>query len=423
MRFLDGGGPLAPHFVQLAAGHQLVHRADQVFDVHDQHRRTVFHKRAGADVLDLAEARVERLHDQFTLAEKTVRDHPVGAAVVAHDDDRQLVADELGFATFQHLMSSDKADLPAIKVEMLAAFEQLDPLSRQLERADDVSERKGVRLAADIHQQGANDRERERQLQQEARPLAGLRRNADGAAHLLDHVLHDIEPDAAPRNLRDGIFHREAGKEEELQQLGFAQFAGGLSVGEIPLYDRLAQFVQVDAAAVVRHDDLQHTGAVAGFEVHDSFGRLAGGAPLLRRFDAVIDGVAQQMAQWRVEFLQNVPVHLRRLPDNLQPCLLAQRAAQIAYHPRKALNAVGERSHAAGQRLVVKPMRQIGRAAVEQLQFAEPLRQELLALENSMLGVRERGLGPLVQRLLRQGFAQAVHCLPCVVMQPLEPQQ
>ena len=69
-------------------------------------------------------------------------------------------------------MRRDQPDLPAVEVEMLAAFEQLDLVLRQLERPDDVGERKGVGLAGDLHQQGADDRERDRQLQLKPRALA-----------------------------------------------------------------------------------------------------------------------------------------------------------------------------------------------------------------------------------------------------------
>ena len=77
---------------QASARRQLVDRADQVLGVHDQHRRAVFHERAGGDVLDLAELRVERLHDQLALAEEAVDDQAVRRVLVAHDDHRQLVA-------------------------------------------------------------------------------------------------------------------------------------------------------------------------------------------------------------------------------------------------------------------------------------------------------------------------------------------
>ena len=58
----------------------------------------------------------------------------------------------------------------------------------------------------------------------------------------------------------------------------------------------------------------------------------------------------------------------------------------------KALDAVGERPHAAGQRFLVEPMREIGRPAVDCLELGQPLRQELLAFIDPPLRLGERGL-------------------------------
>ena len=96
---------------------------------------------------------------------------------------------------------------------------------------------------------------------------------------------------------------------------------------------------------VVRHDDLQRAGAVPGFEPHDALGGFARRAAAFRRFDAVVDRIAQQMAEQRLEFLQNIAVHLRGLADDFEFHLLAERATHIAHHARKALDAVGKRPH------------------------------------------------------------------------------
>ena len=78
--FSSPAAATARHRAQAPAGHELVHRPDQVLGVDDQHRRAVLHQRAGGDVLDLAELRVERLHDQLALAEKPVDDQAVRVA-------------------------------------------------------------------------------------------------------------------------------------------------------------------------------------------------------------------------------------------------------------------------------------------------------------------------------------------------------
>ena len=120
---------------EIAGGDQLVHRADHVFGIDNQHGRAVLHERAGADVLDLAELRVERLHDQLALAQEAIHDEAVGLMRVADDDDRQLVAGWRRLDRPQHLMRGDEADAPSVELEMLAAFEQVDLVPRQLDDA------------------------------------------------------------------------------------------------------------------------------------------------------------------------------------------------------------------------------------------------------------------------------------------------
>ena len=284
---------------------------------------------------------------------------------------------------------------------MLAAFEPLDLVLRQLERPDDVGERKGVGLAGDLHQQRADDRERHRQLQLKPRALARLGRDANGAAHLLDHVLHDVEADAAAGHVGDGGLHREAGQEQELEQLRLAQRARRVTGGEVARDDGVAQLLEIDAAAIVGHDDLERAGAVARLDPHQALRRLARRLARLRRLDAVIDGVAQQMAERRVELGQNVAVHLRRAADDLELHPPAERAGEIAHHARQALDAVGERPHAAGQRFLVEPMREVDGAPVEHLELGQPLRQELLVLDHAALRLGERRLRRIVGRPLR----------------------
>jgi len=252
-----------------------------VLDVDDEHRRAILHERGGGDVLDFAEARVERLHDEFALAEKLVHDERVGAALIAHDDHAQLVTGGFLLAALEHLVRGDEADLSAVEVEMLPPLEQLDLVFRELQRADDVGEGERIRLAADVDEQRAHHRKRERQLQEEARALAGHRRHAHGAAHLLHHVLHDVEADAAAGNVRDRLLHREAGQEQKFQQLRLAQFLCGLGVGQAACDDFLAQPLEIDAVAVVGHDNLQRARAVPGLEVHDALVGFARGAAAL----------------------------------------------------------------------------------------------------------------------------------------------
>ena len=79
----------------------------------------------------------------------------------------------------------------------------------------------------------------------------------------------------------------------------------------------------------------------------------------LRRLDPVIDRVAEQVTEWGVELDQHVAIHLRALAGDLEPHLFAERLGHFADHARKSDDAVGKRSHAAGERSVIQAMRQV----------------------------------------------------------------
>ena len=55
----------------------------------------------------------------------------------------------------------------------------------------------------------------------------------------------------------------------------------------------LANLGQINASAIVAHNDHQHPGAVPRFESQQALQRLARLLPLLRRFEAVIEGISQ----------------------------------------------------------------------------------------------------------------------------------
>src|SRR5262249_27178580 len=146
--------------------------------------------------------------------------------------------------------------------------------------------------------------------------------DADGAANLADHRLYHVESHAAAGVLGQGAGRGEAGQEEEFQQFrlrnGFDQGRGR----QAALDYLLSQAVQVNATAVVRDRDGQGAGSVSGLDADEARLRLAGGATLVGRLQAVVHRVTQQVRQRGFELLQNVAVHLRRLALDLQAHLL-----------------------------------------------------------------------------------------------------
>ena len=118
----------------------------------------------------------------------------------------------------------------------------------------------------------------------------------------------------------------------------------------------------VDAAAVVGDVDGEHAGAVARLEAERAALGLARGPALGRRLDAVVERVAQQVVERRLEPLEDVAVDADGLADDRRA-----RPACRACAPGRApgagspCSAVAERAHAAGDRLAVEPTAQVVR--------------------------------------------------------------
>ncbi len=116
---------------------------------------------------------------------------------------------------------------------------------------------------------------------------------------------------------------------------------------------------EVHAGPIV--EDLEEQAArrygVPCSEMRPSSG-LPGGTAHFGRLDAVIHRIAQQVGQRGVELFEDVAVHLGLFARQRQMHRRLASAAEVAHHARIAHDAVRERSHATGQRGVVKLARQ-----------------------------------------------------------------
>jgi hypothetical protein len=79
---------------------------------------------------------------------------------------------------------------------------------------------------------------------------------------------------------------------------------------------------------------------MAGGQADHAFGRLAHGNAVLGHLQPVVQCIAQQMNQRRVQPFQNVAVDLGALSGDLETHLLAQFAPDVAHHARKRAQPV-----------------------------------------------------------------------------------
>ena len=138
--------------------------------------------------------------------------------------------------------------------------------------------------------------------------------------------------------------------------------------------------LKIQARPVIGHNHLQHPGAVPGFEADDGFGRFAGLPALLGKLAAVIHGVAEQVRDRGFEPGEDFAIHLRAFPNDFEVGLLAQRAGQVAHHARKAMYAVAKGAHPRAQHFEVKPVGEVGRPPIIQVQLQQTGVQIMLRL-------------------------------------------
>ncbi len=230
---------------------------------------------------------------------------------------------------------------------MLFAFELPQVVAIEHENSIDAAQGKRIRFAADLDQQGSNDRHGDRQLEDEPRAPADTAGHAHRAAHRVHHALNDVEPDTAAGDLGDIFLGRESGQKQEVEQLGLAQSSRDPGRGQATLDDLGAEPVEIDAPAVIGQDDLEHARAMARLQVNDASRRLARRLALVGRFQPMVERIANQMVERRLEPIENVAVDARRLTDDFKLRLLAQLTRQIAHQPWESLDAIG-RSAASG---------------------------------------------------------------------------
>ena len=116
----------------------------------------------------------------------------------------------------------------------------------------------------------------------------------------------------------------------------------------------LAQDAGVHAAAVVLDGDHDHPVGVAGVEAELALGRLADRDALLGRLDAVVEGVADEVAQRVADLLEDGPVELGLLALDDQRDLLAQLRRHVAHDAREAVEDALDRQHAQAGDLVLE---------------------------------------------------------------------
>ena len=252
---------------------------------------------------------------------------------------------------------------------VLDALDAMLGLAVHAHELDHRKLRDGEALAVRLDDQRRDDRERQRNLDGEAQPLALHRMHVDGAADLVDVVADDIDADAAAGHAGDGLRGGEAGIEDELLDLLLGHLVE-IGLGRKPVGERLlADARGVEAAAVVGHADDDLPALVIGGQPDRAVLGLAGGDAFGARLDAVIGRVAHHVGERVLDALQHLPVELGVGAVHLELDVLAELGREIAHDARQLLPGIADRLHAGAHHAVLKLGGDVGQPLQRDLEF------------------------------------------------------
>ena len=227
---------------------------------------------------------------------------------------------------------------------------QLDALLRvfafETDEFEQADLRNGVAVAAAGDDERGDDRERERDLHAHGRAGARFRLHVDGAADFFDVGFDDVHADAAAGDVGDFFGGGEAGQEDEVDAFALAH-ARGLFRRDQAFFDGFAaDFVGVEAAAVVGNFDDDLSAFVKGAQEQAALGGFAGGHAPFGLFDAVIDGIANDVREGIFDGLDDGFVEFGFFAFHLDADLLAAHRGDVAHGAREFAPDVADRLHA-----------------------------------------------------------------------------
>ena len=193
------------------------------------------------------------------------------------------------------------------------------------------------------------------------------------AAESIDPGLDHVHPDAAPGDVGDALGRAHPGEAAEHELL--ARLHGGDALGaDEAARDRGAgDALGVHAAPVVLDADPDPVALASGAHPDHGFGGLARGGAHLRWLHAVIDGVAHQVDENVVEFLEYRPIQFDILTQDIKSHLLARMVGEVTHDAREPVGDQREGHHAHGHDRVLETAHQHAQAIQVEMQ--------LLALE------------------------------------------
>ena len=204
--------------------------------------------------------------------------------------------------------------------------------------------RHGIQIAAQPEYHALQHRQRQRQVNGKSGALAAHERSADAPAERGDFAHHHVHADAASGHRRHRARSTEAGAKNKIADLLIREYFVRTHQRET---DGLFTYaLDIQAGAVVAHYQHDFVALLPDFDQQLAGFRLAGLATTFRRFDAVRNGIAQQMFERRGYAIQHAAIQFDVSALDIE---LHALATVLGSEPGHAIQPVGqavERHHA-----------------------------------------------------------------------------
>ena len=277
-----------------------------------------------------------RLDHQFLVVEHRIDGKCVTAARNTHDHERRRVLPvaAVGPGEAEHRAQVDQRQSAIANGRDRRRAEPVDADGTVRAHPDDLFDRLARHretLIASADHDRRDDRQRQRHVDRRRQAMPGPAGKLDASADLFDIGANHVHADAAPGNIRHFVLGAEPRFEHQIQlrlvrkraQLGFGA-TGGHELGD--------NLVDIDPPSVIGDLDDDLVARLARGNVQRAVLALACGTAIDRRFDAVIDRVADDMAQRVAHHLDHFAIELDVGALDRQRDRFAQARGRIAHH-------------------------------------------------------------------------------------------
>ena len=281
----------------------------QVLDIEHDDRCAIGQQRQRRQVGHPAQPRIERTGRQVEFAEHRIDHEARAPAFLADHDDIDLVAANTRIAQIQLFGQRYQADVLAVDGQVLHALPGLHVGAFGAHQPLDAQQRKRVGLASDAHHHRARDRARDRHQQAETRaqPRVEYRRTLPSSS--LSICRTTSSPTPRPLISLTCVAGRESGAEQHFAERLLVE-SGRIGCAAMrPSLTNLARMRSKSMPAPSSDDvDGEHAGTIGHADADAAFLGLAGVATCFGHLDAVVDRVAQQVGERRIETFEHVAV-------------------------------------------------------------------------------------------------------------------